>query len=286
MHEFFHSPRFKIIIVIVLLVFSGMLISAATYTPDSGKTSVVGSILSPLQKLANSVSDGVSSFFDGFRNADSYNSQIDELEPELAELRGQLADYETTKRKNQQYEEYLELKTDNPDFKFAEARVLSMDSVTPFSSFELDVGTSDGVSVNDPVIKGSYLAGVVVKVSRNSCVVNSILNPEVNVSAYEVRTGQTGVVTGDVELSSDGRCRMNYLSRDTAITTGNLICTSGVGGIFPNGLIIGYVGDVKNSEYDVSAYATIIPTVDFEELDEVFVITDFEGQGSGDEVED
>ena len=128
MHEFFHSPRFKIIIVIVLLVFSGMLISAATYTPDSGKTSVVGSILSPLQKLANSVSDGVSSFFDGFRNADSYNSQIDELESELAELRGQLADYETTKRKNQQYEEYLELKTDNPDFKFAEARVLSMDS--------------------------------------------------------------------------------------------------------------------------------------------------------------
>lgn len=286
MHDFLHSKKFKIILIVVLLLFCGMFISAATYGSETAGSSLIGIIVSPFQKAANAISSGVSSFFDGFKSAESYQQQIEALEDEISSLKGQLVDYEKTKQENQQYEEYLDIKEQNPDFEFISAEVIASDPADLFSTITISKGTLDGVSVDDPVIKGDYLVGVVAQVGATSSVVNTILNPKVNVSAYEIRTKASGSVSGDIKLSEEGLCKMGYLHRDTGILPESTIVSSGVGGIFPRGLIVGNVTEVKDSEYDISAYAVVKPGVDISNVKDVFVITSFQGQGSSDANED
>ena len=151
-----------------------------------------------------------------------------------------------------------------------------------FGSFTLNKGELDGVAVNNPVIYGKYLVGVVVKTAPTYCVVNTVLNPEVNVSAYEVRTRETGYSTTTVELAKKSQCCLSGLVRSTAIAPGGIVCTSGVGGVYPADLIIGTVSEIKDDTTNISSYAVIDTQVDFSQLRDVFVITYFKGMGVGD----
>ena len=145
-------------------------------------------------------------------------------------------------------------------------------------SFTLNKGSAHDISVNDPVIYGKYLVGVVSSVTPTQCTVNTILNPKVNVSAYEVRTRDLGYVTSTVALAQEGHCHMPGLASSTAVTAGGIVCTSGVGGIFPRDLIIGNIVDVVDGTVDISASAIIEPGIDFAEITDVFIITSFDGQ--------
>ena len=122
--------------------------------------------------------------------------------------------------------------------------------------------------------------GVVTSVTLTQCTVKTIMNPDVNVSAYEIRTRDLGFVTSTPQLAEDGLCIMPGLPDTTAISPGGMVCTSGVGGIYPRDLIIGTVTKVTDSTTDISASATIETEIDFSALTDVFIITEFDGQGA------
>ncbi|MBQ2812935.1 MAG: rod shape-determining protein MreC, partial [Clostridia bacterium] len=98
------------------------------------------------------------------------------------------------------------------------------------------------------------------------------------VSAYEVRTRDLGYVTSTVALAKDGHCHMPGLPDSTSVTAGGIVCTSGVGGIYPRDLIIGNIVDIVDGTVDISASAIIEPGTDFSELTDVLIITHFDGQ--------
>ena len=187
-------------------------------------------------------------------------------------------DYEEVVYKNAFYKEFLELKEEHEDYEFAEAAVIGRDSADKFSTLTLNRGSAGGIAVNDPVIYGKYLVGVVASVTPTQCVVNTILNPSVNVSAYETRTREVSYVTTTTQLSDEGHCSFTNLSAGTAVTDGGIVCTAGVGGVYPSDLIIGTVVDIVDASVDISASAIIEPGVDFSQLTDVFIITDFNGQ--------
>lgn len=108
----------------------------------------------------------------------------------------------------------------------------------------------------------------------------TILNPSVNTSAYEIRTRDLGFVTTTAAYAKNGLCTMPSLSSSTAVSPGGIVCTSGVGGIYPRDLIIGTVTKVEDSDTDISATAIIKPGADIASITDVFIITEFEGQGS------
>ena len=140
-----------------------------------------------------------------------------------------------------------------------------------FYSFVINKGSAHGVEVNDPVIYGKYLVGVVHSVKPTTSVVHTILDPKVNVSAYDVQSREFGYVTTTSELALKQECYLPGLERNTAITKGSVICTTGIGGIYPKDLIIGTVEDVLNDPHNVSAYALIKTGVIIPDLQDVFV---------------
>ena len=148
-----------------------------------------------------------------------------------------------------------------------------------FGSFVLNCGAADGVSVGDPVISGEYLIGLVSEVTPTACTVLSVCDPKVSAAAYEIRTGETGYTGTTAKLGVSGKIKLSGLSRATAVAPGGIVCTSGVGGVYPRGLIIGTVTTVEKEEGDISYYAEIQPEIEIAEVQDAFVITDFEGKG-------
>ncbi|MBQ2813244.1 MAG: rod shape-determining protein MreC [Clostridia bacterium] len=282
MRSFFKSTRFKGFLGFFGVLILSIIIAAATESGSSPASTVLGTVFSPLQSVSSAIADSVKDFSVYFRSSAQYQERVKELENQLGEAQKELVGYEQAKQQIALYEEFLELKEENEDFQFASASVIGSDSSDAFGSFTLNKGELDGVKVNNPVIYGKYLVGVVVKTAPTYCVVNTVLNPEVNVSAYEVRTRESGYSTTTVDLAKEGKCSLSGLVRTTAIAPGGIVCTSGVGGIYPADLIIGTVEEVRNDTTNISSYAVINTQVDFTQLRDVFIITQFKGMGVGD----
>jgi rod shape-determining protein MreC len=282
MRSFFRSPRFKVFLGVFGVLLLGIVFAAFTESGSTPASTVLGAVFSPLQRISAGVANSVQDFSVYFRSSKSLYDRVGELEMMLSDSRAQMVDYEKTKQKLALYEEFLELKEENDDFKFTSASVIGRDSTDAFGTFTLNKGELDGISVNNPVIYGEYLVGVVVKTAPTYCVVNTILNPDVNVSAYEVRTGESNYVKTDLELAKKRQCALSGLERSTDITPGGIVCTSGTGGVYPADLIIGTVEEVKNDTTNISSYAVINIETDFSQLRDVFIITDFRGIGVGD----
>lgn len=282
MRSFFKSTRFKGFLGFFGVLLLSIVIAAATESGSSPASTVLGTVFSPLQSVSSAIADSVKDFSVYFRSSAQYQQRVKELENQLGEAQKELVGYEQAKQQIALYEEFLELKEENEDFQFASASVIGSDSSDAFGSFTLNKGELDGVKVNNPVIYGKYLVGVVVKTAPTYCVVNTVLNPEVNVSAYEVRTRESGYSTTTVDLAKEGKCCLAGLVRTTAIAPGGIVCTSGVGGIYPADLIVGTVEEVRNDTTNISSYAVIRTQVDFAQLRDVFIITSFKGMGVGD----
>lgn len=278
MIRFLKSTAFKIFAVIAAALLAGSVFAIASRSGSSPLTSITSFIFGPLSRVSSYVSAEFSKLPISFKSASALAVEIEDLQKKIDKLTEQLVDYEQIKHKNEFYQEFLGLKEEHSDYVFAEAAIIGRDAADNLGSFSLNKGSLNDISVNDPVIYGKYLVGVVASVTPTQCTVNTILNPKVNVSAYEVRTRDLGFVTSTVELAQEGHCHMPGLSSSTAVTAGGIICTSGVGGIFPRDLIIGSIVDVVDGTVDISASAVIKPGVDFSQITDVFIITSFNGQ--------
>ena len=276
MNNFFKSTTFKVLITGAIVLLSASIMATLTSTATSPLTKVVSVITSPLQNVASYFSAKFDTLTGGFISSKSYQDRVSELEEQVAEYQKQLVDYEKTKKQLATYEEFLDVREKNPDYKWVHATVIGRDSAEIFGSFTIDQGSKHGVKINDAVISGEYLIGVVTEVNPTSSVVRSVFDPSVNVAAYEIRTGELGYVCADYKLSVNGQCKLAGLKTDTAISQGGIVCSSGTGGIFPKDLIVGTVKEVHKSETDLSAYAVIEPTVNSKEIHDCFVITSFE----------
>lgn len=281
MKRFLRSGGFKMLVVIATVVFLGVLCAAVSNNASSPITSAIGTVFSPLQKLSSAIADSLDGVTVSFTSSKQYKAENDKLRNELEEYRKKLADYNDMKKKVDAYENFYGIKQKNPDYEFSYGSVISRDAADVYDSFVLNIGSKDGVSVDDPVIYGEYVVGVVKKVNYSTCVVYSVLDPRVNIGAFESATREYGYVSGDAVLYGESKCKLYGLDSSTSVVSGGVVCTSGAGGVFPDGLIIGEVTAVKNDEVSASFYAEIKPFADTSTISDVFVITAFEGQGEG-----
>ena len=148
----------------------------------------------------------------------------------------------------------------------------------PFGAFIIGQGSADGIELYDPVVTDLGLVGVITEVGEHTSQVTTILSPDVSVAVYCSTTTDHGVVTGNVGLSLDGLCRLQYLEKDTQIRKDKVILTSGENGMFPKGYVVGYVRDVQVDETGLTTTASVEPAAEILDLSMVIVIKDFTGK--------
>ena len=144
-------------------------------------------------------------------------------------------------------------------------------------SLTIDKGTSSGLEVGDCVMdETGALVGILSEVGTNWATVLTLVDTDTSLGAQVFRTGDLGLAQGDFALMQENRLRLNLLPAGASLLGGDLVVTSGLGGYYPQGLVIGSVEKVQMDPSGSDSYAILTPAVDFAQLTEVFVIRSFD----------
>lgn len=241
-------------------------------------------VSSPFQQTAAGIAGEVGD--DAGKSREELIKENNELKKEVSDLVSQVIDYDDVKKENEVLRKYYGIKEDNPGYEIAIATVIRRDPNDDFYGFTIDKGSRDDVSVNDPVITDNGLIGWVSEVNVTTSKVTTLLSPEAKVGAMDQKTQDSGIATGDVTLSDDGFLVLSVISADNKIKKGDIVITTGVGGVYPPDIVIGKVTSLDYNKYDTTPYAVIQPYEDLKSVSDVVVITSFEGQGIVEEASD
>lgn len=265
-----------------------VLFAAAVIAVALAVMSFLSTTSSPLANVAGVLSSPFRSAYTAvatwFNDKQNYYKDTTALEEENAELRQQIAKMEAQIRQAQDDSEenaflrdLLGLQTQQRDFVFENARVTERSVSNWASSLTLDKGTNYDIAVNDCVVDATgNLVGIVSEVGYNWCTVLTVVDTSTSMGAQVFRTKDLGVAVGDFSLMGDGRLRMDYLPADCQLLGGDLVVTSGLGGYYPSGLVIGSVEEVQKDDSGASSYAVLVPEADLDSLTEVAVIKSFD----------
>lgn len=280
MKEFFSSKKFKIIICI-LAVIVGVMIYAAV-SSSTVVSSALGAVFAPVQKVTQKVTSSISSAFDMLVNAKDYYEENQSLKEKIAELTAQMVDYTETKQENEHLREMVALSESNPGIEFSEpCTVIGRTANDVYGSFFIDKGEKDGIGYYDPVVTANGLVGFVTEVQYTYSKVTTLLSNEISLGVYCVRTGETGVIEGNYDLALNKTVRMIYIPLECEMQDDDIVITSGYSGLVPKGLVVGTASGIEIAPSGLSKNATITLSINADELKTVYVITDFDGKGSG-----
>ena len=210
---------------------------------------------------------------------------IDKLEEENRKLMG-------LEQENKRLGNLLGIKDKFQNYEMITCRIIAKDSGNWFNTFTIDKGINDGISPNMTVITPNGIVGQTVSATPSSAKVMTIIDNGGAASARLSKSRELVVVSGDItlkeELPKDLQkslsnestvkhlnppfIRMKYIPVGVQVSVGDEVETSGVGGIFPPGIMIGKVVEVDNDKPQLMRYAIIQPTVDFKRLEEVVVL--------------
>ena len=277
MRFFFKSRKFKMAAIITAIVLVISIIARVAGGVISPQSNLLSILVAPFQRMATSVSNSVQDFFGKMGDNEALILENSQLKEQINSLNGKVADYDEMKTQNEFYKDYLGIKDNSPDFQFCDAVLISRDTTDAFGGFTIDKGSLQGVELYDPVITDEGLIGYVTSVGLTSSKITTLLDPSLNCSAVDSRTGDAGVVTGDLSSAEKGLCRLNNLQRSAAVAVGDYIVTAG-GGVFPKGLLIGKINNISQDDYTAALYAEIEPFVNTADIRQVMVITDFTGR--------
>ncbi|MBE6786993.1 MAG: rod shape-determining protein MreC [Ruminococcaceae bacterium] len=278
MRFFFRSKQFKIILAILISLITLSVIFSVIGSSISPQSNVVGTITAPIRSAVSSISHAVSDFFTALSNGNEIMLENTELETQISELREKLVDYEKITKENEFYKNYLEIKDQNPDFKFAPATLIARDNSDPYKAFVINKGSADGIAAQDPVITEAGLVGYVSEVGLTTSKITTILSPDLTLGALDNRTNDSGIISGSLETNQKNCTKFKNLAHSCSVAVGDYVVTSGEG-VFPKGLLIGTIETIANDKYNTSLYASVKPFVDLDQVRNVMVITSFKGQG-------
>jgi rod shape-determining protein MreC len=148
------------------------------------------------------------------------------------------------------------------------AEVISKDPSPWFKTIIIDKGKEDGVENGMAVVVPQGIAGQVTEISSYYSKVLLIIDPNSAVDALVQKGRARGIIKGD----SEGRCLLKYVLRKHNISNGDIVISSGLDGVFPKGLAVGYVSDIIKPKAGIFQEITITPYVDFEKIEEVLIV--------------
>lgn len=254
-------------------------VSAIVATLASGVTSAplqeaAGLIIVPFEKSIASIGQWMTGVQDSFQEKEDLIQKNKELQTTVDTLTEQnnvlLQDQAELARLEQLYE----LDEEYTDYPKVAARIISKDPGNWYDTFMINRGSNDGIRVDNNVIAGKGLVGIVTEVGSNWATVRSIIDDSSNVSAMTVSTDDICVVEGDLELIDEGKLRFSQLyDREDKVSVGERIVTSNISDKYVEGLFIGYVSEIELDTNNLTKTGTLVTPVDFQHLKDVFVIT-------------
>lgn len=233
---------------------------------------IAGNFITPIQRGIDHGADSISTVFKRFRDVEELLSENDKLKSDIQALRDENQSLLRDKYEVDRYRELYDLDSKYSDYDKIAAKVISREPNNYCNVFIIDRGYADGIAKDMNVLAGNGLVGIVTEVGRNWAKVRSIIDDTSSVSGMFLKTSDTCVVSGDMELIDEGYIRVGMISNNAEIYEHYEVVTSYISNKYLPGLLIGYVTDIHPDPSLLSQEAYLIPVVDFEHIEAVLVI--------------
>lgn len=231
----------------------------------------------PIRSGINAVINWTEGVYDYLFHYQDMEQEVSELRRQVARLEDQVRQGQEASRENAQLRALLQLQEKRRDFRFESARVSARGTQGWESTLTISKGSSAGVKAGNCVItETGALVGVVSQVGLNWATVDTIISPNMELGALSTRANVAGILEGELSSMQQGMVRLSYLPMDCDLRPGDEVLTSGRGEVYPSGLVVGSVDQVKTDLSGMSRFALIRPAVELDRLIEVFVIKEFD----------
>lgn len=253
--------------------------SAVVSTLASGITSeplaeAAGMIVVPFEKSINGIGSWLGEINQAFQDKQDLISKNQELQDAVDTLTEQNNILIQNQSELSRLQELYNLDEEYSSYPKVAARIISKDPGNWYDTFMINKGSNDGIRVDNNVIAGKGLVGIVTEVGTNWATVRAIIDDSSYVSVMTVGTDDNCVVAGDLELIDEGKLRFSQLyDKDDKVTVGERIVTSNISDKYVEGLFVGYVSEIELDTNNLTKTGTIVTPVDFQHLKDVFVIT-------------
>jgi len=268
--DFFLFRRYTLLIFIILLLLFALVLMSLRAKQRKGVEffdALLMEICSPLQKASTLVIKTIQGTFQQYVFLVNLEKENRMLKQKIAELQEENHRMKEMKLANERLRQLLQFREkDSPSMIGAE--VIGQDPSSWFKSVTINKGERDGVKKGMAVISPAGVIGQILKTAPHYATVLLLTDYNSAVDSIVQRTRAKTIVEG----KGENRCQLKYLRRAEEVAVGDVVVTSGLGGNFPKGLMVGEIKKVDKKGHGVFQYAELVPSVDLTQLEEVFVI--------------
>lgn len=262
-------------VLLIMTILCAVIIGCSLKASGSGPVSAAaGAVLAPMQKGVNQLGSGLTNLREHLRTKKSLEKENEELRTQLADAQENLNQVQLNQEELDNLKSLYDMDQNYADYDKIAANVIGKDAGNWFSVFLIDRGSNDGITVGMNVLADGGLAGIVIQVGPNYAKVRSIIDDNSNVSARNLSTSDLCVVSGSLKTMNESSLIDfdDLRDKEDQAKVGDQIVTSNISDMFLEGIPIGYITDIKTDSNNLTKSGHIATIVDFEHLDDVFVI--------------
>ena len=283
-----HTLKTKHLITMMTILCIGLIVlSLSSRFSFAPVRNTLGYVVVPFQNGINQVGTWLNDQKNGFQNMKSLAEENEKLKEQVDELKAKNSNLVQDQEEAERLRALYNLDQEYSEYEKIGAQVIGKDTGNWYNTLTINRGSADGVEKDMNVIADGGLVGIVTGTGTHWATVRSIIDDSSNVSASVTSISQNCMVTGDLEMMDDGKIRFIQLTdKENQAQEGDKVVTSSVSNKFLKGILIGYIGDIQNDSNNLTKNGTIIPAVDFSDLQEVLVIKQLKQQKDGEGAEE
>lgn len=276
MKDFFRRNGLLILIAAILLALVTTVVSMLLGGKANPVANLVNFITTPVRNGISAVTNWAEERYSDAFELEQMKTELADLKKENAELQAKIREAEAAIQENERLYNLLELTPKGKEFTKEAAMVTARSTSNWESTLTLSKGSAQGIEVDDCVVDEYWnLVGIVAEVGENWCTVRTLIDANTEMGGQLVRTGGAAILEGDLALMGEGKLKLTFLPENSQLMSGDLVTTSGRGGVFPSGIVAGHVEEVRTDASGIGQYAVIVPETDLNSLKQVFIIKDF-----------
>ena len=275
MRDFLRNNRGLLVLAALLL--AGVLTVGAYILGYDPVTRALELVATPFRAASAAVTNWAEDQYDRAFRYEELLAENEALRQRVAELEQDAIAGQDAVRENERMKDLLGLAEPRPDLQFRDAEVVRGPSSNWTADLTIDRGTLGGVEAGNCVVdQYGHLIGVITRADLNSSIVTTILDPTLSVGGRVARTDEDVVVGGDFTLMLEGMTRLSFLPEDFKLIIGDQITTSGLGDMYPSGLVVGAIRSLESEADGITRYARVEPAADIYGVRFVYIIVDYD----------
>ena len=237
------------------------------------KINAFSKLTNKMAKSENFIIKKVNSFAQGMKTKKGMQKKITELEKANKKLEMNILEMKKIESENKSLRKKLEITEEYKYFKLAYGTITVRDFDNWNDTFKLNIGKKQGIKEGMPVVSKEGVVGFISQVEEETSRVITILDASSSISVEISSINRPAVCKGDYGYKGSNKLKLVYIPIDAEISPGDTVYTSGIGAIYPKGLPVGKVVDIKNNKNDINRYAVVETFTNIDSLNEVAVIT-------------